>query len=40
MSKEIERQVLPLFSRPIYIVKGYNLNKEEMDAVQLENNHG
>tara|TARA_R110002020_G_scaffold235281_1_gene447415 strand:- start:50 stop:679 length:630 start_codon:yes stop_codon:yes gene_type:complete len=38
MSEKIERQVLPLFSRPIYIVKGYNLNKEEMEAVQLEKN--
>ena len=38
MSEEIQRQVLPLFARPIYIVKGYNLSKEEIEAVQLERN--
>ena len=38
MSKEIHRQILPLFSRPIFIIKGYTLNEEEMAAVQKERN--
>lgn len=36
MSEERNRQILPLFARPIYIVKNYTLTKEEREQVDKE----